>query len=370
MLALGIAGFAFNTSHDACHGAYSDNRAVNQMMAWTFDVLGSSSYVWTWKHNFLHHNFTSVAGLDDDIDVGLFGSLCPDKPLSRVHRFQHLYLWCLYALLRAYINRSPAGLQLRLLRHANCAPGVHTWSGQPSMIQCDGKQALRRGLVPDGFVPHDGSHIKRVQGLRWNTKGEDEGSVLIIGDWNMQGERGIMMRPRRTSDMLTALGLIGKAIEFLVTNISKKKIYLVLDDKKRAAKAFIRLHEAILGLEVISANFMLYIEGLKGGRNSRMYMVHIRRISEPLKPASLEFVEALREVGPVLTFYDPALQQALGQVTVGKMGSMKNFFYLVLSQPVHYLTNSAPGPGSDPCRRPITSNQIKRDRLRRRRCPH
>jgi hypothetical protein len=49
--------------------------------------------------------------------------------------------------------------------------------------------------------------------------------------------------------MLAALGLVGKAVELLVSTVAKKKLDLALDDKKRAAKAFVRLHESILELE-------------------------------------------------------------------------------------------------------------------------
>jgi hypothetical protein len=129
--------------------------------------------------------------------------------------------------------------------------------------------------------------------------------------------------------MITSLGLIGKAVELLVCTVSKKKIDFALDDKKKAAKAFVRLHESILGLEVISDGFLAYIQGLKDGRNTKLYSVHMGRVLADLRPASLEFVQALAEVSPVLALYDRDLQRLLGSVSVMKRGLLKNFFYIV-----------------------------------------
>lgn len=97
-LALAMAGVGFNISHDASHGSYSAHPAVNRMMAFAFDLLGASSYVWHWKHNILHHGFTNIAGADDDIHLGAMGRLAPSQKHHAFHRFQHYYLWGLYGL--------------------------------------------------------------------------------------------------------------------------------------------------------------------------------------------------------------------------------------------------------------------------------
>ena len=94
-----MAGIGFNVAHDACHGAYSARPGTNRLMALTLDMLGGSSYVWKFKHNYLHHNYTNVAGTDDDIDFGFVAHLEPHRPLRGLHRYQHLYLWPLYGLL-------------------------------------------------------------------------------------------------------------------------------------------------------------------------------------------------------------------------------------------------------------------------------
>lgn len=98
-LAVAMSAIGFNVQHDGGHGAYSDKRWVNNLMAMTLDVLGGSSYVWKRKHNQIHHSFTNVTGHDDDIDVGIFGRLSPHQPRFWFHRAQHVYLWFLYGFL-------------------------------------------------------------------------------------------------------------------------------------------------------------------------------------------------------------------------------------------------------------------------------
>jgi linoleoyl-CoA desaturase len=97
-LALSVAGIGFNIPHDAGHGSYSRNAIVNRMMAFFFDLMGASSYVWHYKHNVLHHGFTNIPGVDDDINVGALGRLAPQQKHYFFHRLQHYYLWLLYGM--------------------------------------------------------------------------------------------------------------------------------------------------------------------------------------------------------------------------------------------------------------------------------
>lgn len=98
-LGLSVAAIGFNIQHDGNHGAYSNRRWVNKLMAMTLDLIGGSSYVWARKHNAIHHSFTNVAGHDDDINVGLLGRLAPEQRRLKFHRIQHWYLWLLYGFL-------------------------------------------------------------------------------------------------------------------------------------------------------------------------------------------------------------------------------------------------------------------------------
>jgi linoleoyl-CoA desaturase len=97
-LALAIAGIGFSVVHDANHGAWSANPRANRAMRWAFDLIGGSSYVWRMKHNVLHHTYTNVAGIDDDIEVLPLARFAPEQPRRWFHRFQHIYLWPMYGL--------------------------------------------------------------------------------------------------------------------------------------------------------------------------------------------------------------------------------------------------------------------------------
>jgi linoleoyl-CoA desaturase len=98
-LVLAVAGTGFAIQHDANHGAYSDREVVNRVMGMTLDMLGASSYVWHWKHNILHHTYTNVVGVDQDIDIAPFARLSPAQPRYRFHRLQQFYMWALYGFL-------------------------------------------------------------------------------------------------------------------------------------------------------------------------------------------------------------------------------------------------------------------------------
>jgi len=96
---LALAGIGFCIQHDANHGAYSSNRRVNAMMSWMMDLVGASSYVWRTKHNIIHHTYTNLAGVDQDLDAGIFARFAPGMAWRKPYRFQHLYVWFLYGLL-------------------------------------------------------------------------------------------------------------------------------------------------------------------------------------------------------------------------------------------------------------------------------
>jgi linoleoyl-CoA desaturase len=95
-LALSMAAIGFNIQHDGAHGAYSKRAWMNKSTALTLDLLGGSSYGWACKHNIVHHTYSNITGLDDDIDIGFLGRLSPHQKRFAFHRWQHIYLWVLY----------------------------------------------------------------------------------------------------------------------------------------------------------------------------------------------------------------------------------------------------------------------------------
>jgi len=94
-----LAGIGFNVMHDGAHGSFSRHHWLNRCAAFTLNVCGGSVYMWEAKHNGIHHMYTNIAGLDDDLDIRPWMRLTPDQPYHRAHRFQHLYFWFFYGLL-------------------------------------------------------------------------------------------------------------------------------------------------------------------------------------------------------------------------------------------------------------------------------
>jgi linoleoyl-CoA desaturase len=72
---------------------------VNQFAAFSVNFLGASHIMWKMKHNIIHHTYTNIDGVDDDIEIKPFLRMCSTQKYYKMHRFQHYYVWFLYTLL-------------------------------------------------------------------------------------------------------------------------------------------------------------------------------------------------------------------------------------------------------------------------------
>lgn len=95
-MGVGMAGIGFGVAHDALHGAYTSNTRLNAVLGLSFDVLGASSYLWKITHNIVHHTYTNIHGVDEDLAASPFLRLSPNAERRGFHRFQHLYALPLY----------------------------------------------------------------------------------------------------------------------------------------------------------------------------------------------------------------------------------------------------------------------------------
>jgi linoleoyl-CoA desaturase len=98
LLGLTMVCIAFNVMHDACHGSYSTKKWVNELLGYSMNALGSNAFIWKIKHNIIHHTYTNVDGMDDDLSNGPLLRLCPTQKWRPIHRFQFLYMYIMYAL--------------------------------------------------------------------------------------------------------------------------------------------------------------------------------------------------------------------------------------------------------------------------------
>jgi linoleoyl-CoA desaturase len=92
-----LACIGFNVMHDANHGSYSSRKWVNETLGLTLNALGGNSFIWKQKHNIIHHTYTNIEGIDDDIAKSPFIRMCSSQPWLPAHRLQHLYTPFLYA---------------------------------------------------------------------------------------------------------------------------------------------------------------------------------------------------------------------------------------------------------------------------------
>jgi linoleoyl-CoA desaturase len=93
------AAIGFNVMHDGGHGSFSKSKLVNQLAAFSVNFLGASHIMWKNKHNIIHHTYTNIDGIDDDIEIKPYLRMCTTQKRYKVHRFQHYYVWFLYSLL-------------------------------------------------------------------------------------------------------------------------------------------------------------------------------------------------------------------------------------------------------------------------------
>ncbi len=93
------AAIGFNVMHDGAHGSFSKNSRINMLAAFTLDFLGASSFMWNTKHNVIHHAYTNIEGVDDDIEAGILLRMAPQQKRYGFHRYQYIYFWLLYGLL-------------------------------------------------------------------------------------------------------------------------------------------------------------------------------------------------------------------------------------------------------------------------------
>ena len=99
IMGIGIAGVGMGVMHDACHGAYSKKNWVNHLLSGSLYLLGSNVLNWKIQHNVLHHTYTNIAGLDEDINEKGPIRLSENSPLKKYQRYQYIYAFFFYGLM-------------------------------------------------------------------------------------------------------------------------------------------------------------------------------------------------------------------------------------------------------------------------------
>jgi linoleoyl-CoA desaturase len=117
------AAIGFNVMHDGAHGSFSQYKIVNKLAGFSLNLLGGSAIMWNMKHNIIHHTYTNIDGVDDDIVGGPLLRFSSTQRKTKLHKFQHYYFWFLYTFLhlmwifvsdyRKYFSRKIGDIELR-----------------------------------------------------------------------------------------------------------------------------------------------------------------------------------------------------------------------------------------------------------------
>ena len=102
LMGISMAGIGMSVMHDALHGAYSGKKAVNYMMGTMLNLLGGSMFNWKLQHNILHHTYTNVHKMDDDIDEKVMLRFTEHDEKKNVHRHQWWYAFLFYGITTLY----------------------------------------------------------------------------------------------------------------------------------------------------------------------------------------------------------------------------------------------------------------------------
>ncbi|MBP6432518.1 MAG: acyl-CoA desaturase [Ferruginibacter sp.] len=98
LLGYTFACVGFSVMHDANHGSYSTKPWLNDFLGLSMNFMGANAYFWKQKHNIIHHTYTNVDGLDDDIAKSPIIRQCESQKWVPAHKIQHIYLLPIYAL--------------------------------------------------------------------------------------------------------------------------------------------------------------------------------------------------------------------------------------------------------------------------------
>ncbi len=99
IMGFGMAGIGLSIMHDANHGSYSSKQWVNDLLGRSLNLVGGHAINWKVQHNVLHHTYTNVHDVDEDISPRGIIRMGPESTWKPIHKFQHYYAWFFYGLM-------------------------------------------------------------------------------------------------------------------------------------------------------------------------------------------------------------------------------------------------------------------------------
>jgi linoleoyl-CoA desaturase len=99
LMGIGMSGIGMGVMHDAIHGAYHSNKTVNQILGSTIYFISGNVSTWRIQHNVLHHTYTNIEGLDEDMEAGGLIRMHESQEWKPMHKYQKWYAPLVYGLL-------------------------------------------------------------------------------------------------------------------------------------------------------------------------------------------------------------------------------------------------------------------------------
>jgi linoleoyl-CoA desaturase len=99
VMGVGVAGIGLSVMHDANHGSYSNKSWLNNALGYSLNIVGGNAFNWKVQHNVLHHTYTNIHDVDEDISPRGVLRMTPHGEWKAIHQFQHMYAWFFYGLM-------------------------------------------------------------------------------------------------------------------------------------------------------------------------------------------------------------------------------------------------------------------------------
>jgi len=85
--------------HDLVHGALTKSKPLYNLLQIPVILIGVESLIWKIEHNLLHHNYTNIEGIDQDIHPRYVFRFSTNQPRKWFHKYQHIYATLIYGLM-------------------------------------------------------------------------------------------------------------------------------------------------------------------------------------------------------------------------------------------------------------------------------
>src|SRR5215831_16474585 len=126
--------------------------------------------------------------------------------------------------------------------------------------------------------------------------------------------------------MLVWVGFIGNLVQQTLLEFIENFINIELDERKRAAKAFLEFHEALAKLETVANDFIREVHPVIVGEKPRLYRAPFDAIARDADAASGAFVDSFRKLHRLIGIYDSKLALLLSGISQFKHGMLASSF--------------------------------------------